>query len=177
MSDGLIDRMAAALGNPSFDPHGDPIPARDGSIAEVIYTPLDDLPVGETVLIRQADTSDAERLRYLAEIGLRPGAEVVVVAHEPFGGPVTVRVGGEQRMVGRELAALVLCQRRRPVVPPGPLAQPEKLPCYPIARTRSNASSLRIAFRQHLARAATDGQDLAARAGPTVVASARSVDL
>lgn len=115
VSDGLIDRMAAALGDPTFDPHGDPIPARDGSIAELIYTPLDDLPVGELVVIRQADTSDAERLRYLAEIGLRPGAEAVVVAREPFGGPLTVRIRGERRMVGRELAALVLCQRRRPV--------------------------------------------------------------
>ena len=113
VSDVLIDRMAAALGNPGFDPHGDPIPGPDGSMAEVIYTPLSDLPEGESAVVRQADTSDAERLRYLAEVGLVPGAEIFVVARHPFSGPVTVRVGGRERVVGHALAGQVLCQRQR----------------------------------------------------------------
>jgi DtxR family Mn-dependent transcriptional regulator len=113
VSDALIDRMAAALGNPGFDPHGDPIPGPDGSMAEVIYTPLSDLPEGESAVVRQADTSDAERLRYLAEVGLVPGAEILVVARHPFSGPVTVRVGGVEHVVGHALAGQVLCQRQR----------------------------------------------------------------
>jgi DtxR family Mn-dependent transcriptional regulator len=113
VSDGLIDRMAAALGNPGFDPHGDPIPGPDGSMAEVIYTPLGDLPEGERAVVRRAATSDDEKLRYLADVGLVPGAEVVIVARQPFSGPVTVRLGSNERVVGHELAGVVLCQRHR----------------------------------------------------------------
>lgn len=119
VSDGLIDRMAAALGNPGFDPHGDPIPGPDGSMAELLYTPLSDLAEGERAVVRRADTSDADRLRYLAEVGLVPGAEIVVVARHPFSGPVTVRVDSRERVVGHSLAGQVLCQRRRGVEHPG----------------------------------------------------------
>src|SRR5712691_908503 len=52
VSDALIERMALALGNPHFDPHGDPIPRSDGSIDELVYTPLTELPLGETAEIR-----------------------------------------------------------------------------------------------------------------------------
>ncbi|HEV8613003.1 MAG TPA: metal-dependent transcriptional regulator, partial [Gemmatimonadales bacterium] len=65
VSDALIERMALALGNPHFDPHGDPIPASDGSMDELVYTPLAEVSVGETVEIRRVDTSQPERLRYL----------------------------------------------------------------------------------------------------------------
>jgi DtxR family Mn-dependent transcriptional regulator len=110
VSDGLIERMAQALGNPSVDPHGDPIPAPDGSIAEVVYTPLTDLPVGPAT-VRRVQAEDAERLRYLALVGLVPGAQVTVVDHQPFAGPVTVQVGAEVKVIGREIGDLVLCQQ------------------------------------------------------------------
>src|SRR5437870_4033515 len=57
VSDTLVERMAAALGHPSFDPHGDPIPTPDGSIAELDCIPLSDIPVGRTVELRQVDES------------------------------------------------------------------------------------------------------------------------
>src|SRR6185503_12498027 len=76
VSDHLVERMAAALGNPHFDPHGDPIPAPDGTIDELVYTPLAELPVGETAEIRRVDTSQPERLRYLEHSGLKPGIRV-----------------------------------------------------------------------------------------------------
>ncbi len=110
VSDDLIERMAQALGNPSVDPHGDPIPAPDGSIAEVVYTSLTDLPVGPAT-VRRVQAEDAERLRYLALVGLVPGAQVTVVDHQPFAGPVTVRVGAEIKVIGREIGDLVLCQQ------------------------------------------------------------------
>ncbi|HJS47048.1 MAG TPA: metal-dependent transcriptional regulator [Gemmatimonadales bacterium] len=113
VSEALIDRMATALGNPGFDPHGDPIPGPDGSMAELIYTPLSDLPEGERAVMRRAGTSDADRLRYLAEVGLVPGAALLVVARHPFNGPVTIRLGGEERVIGHGLAGQVLCQRQR----------------------------------------------------------------
>ena len=103
VSDDLIERMATALGNPSVDPHGDPIPAPDGTIAEVVYTALTELPEGPAT-VRRVQVEDGERLRYLASVGLVPGAAVTVVSRQPFAGPVTVQV------VGRELGDLVLCQ-------------------------------------------------------------------
>lgn len=114
VSEVLIERMAAALGNPHFDPHGDPIPAADGSIAELVYTPLTEIPEGETAEIRRVDTSQADRLRYIAGFGLRPGTLVRVEDRQPFQGPITVEVGGIRRVLGSEIARLLLCARRFP---------------------------------------------------------------
>lgn len=111
VSDMLIERMAEALGNPRFDPHGDPIPAPDGSISELVYTPLSEIPVGESVEIRQADTSQSDRLRYIASFGLKPGARVQVVDRQPFQGPITVKAGGKRHVLGHEIAMLLLCAR------------------------------------------------------------------
>jgi DtxR family Mn-dependent transcriptional regulator len=111
VSDRLIERMAAALGNPSVDPHGEPIPAPDGSMVEIVYTPLSEVPVGEVVEIRRVETGQADRLRYFAELGLVPGAEVVVAERQPFGGPVTLRIAGRDQLLGAELAGLLLCVR------------------------------------------------------------------
>jgi DtxR family Mn-dependent transcriptional regulator len=111
VSDTLVERMAAALGHPSFDPHGDPIPTSDGSIAELDCIPLSDIPVGRTVELRRVDESEPERLRYIASLGLRPGAVVMVTDRQPFGGPLTVESNGERLIIGRELGQVLLCAR------------------------------------------------------------------
>jgi DtxR family Mn-dependent transcriptional regulator len=111
VSDGLIERMATALGNPSVDPHGDPIPAPDGSMVELVYTPLAEVPVGENVELRRVETGQADRLRFFAERGLVPGAAVVVTDRQPFGGPMTVRTSGREHLLGAELAGVLLCAR------------------------------------------------------------------
>jgi len=109
VSDALIERMALALGNPSVDPHGDPIPAPDGTMAELVYTPLSEVPVGESVVLRRVETGHAERLRYFAAHGLVPGASIRVTARQPFGGPVAVRTDRGDQVLGHDLAALLLC--------------------------------------------------------------------
>ncbi len=111
VSDALIERMANALGDPHFDPHGDPIPAADGTIAELVYTPLSDIATGETVVVRRADTNHADRLRYIASFGLTPGARATVIDRQPFHGPVTVVVDGIRHVLGDEIARLLLCAR------------------------------------------------------------------
>ncbi len=111
VSDMLIERMARALGNPAVDPHGDPIPAADGSMAELVYIPLSDLGAGEEAEMRQVTTSQPERLRYLAASGLVPGAQVRVVTRGPFNGPITIRVGEGELVLGPELAGQVMCAR------------------------------------------------------------------
>ena len=111
VSDVLIERMALALGNPRFDPHGDPIPDSDGAMAELVYTPLAEIPVGETVEIRRVDTSQAERLRYLGHSGLTPGTRVTVTERQPFRGPTTIRSPAGEQVIGDELAQQLLCER------------------------------------------------------------------
>ncbi len=111
VSDLLVERMAAALGHPQFDPHGDPIPAADGSMEVPSYTAVADLAAGETAAVHRVGTGDAERLRYLADAGLVPGTPVTVIRREPFDGPVTVRVGQHERVIAHDLAALLLCVR------------------------------------------------------------------
>ena len=108
VSDVLVEKMAHALGNPSVDPHGDPIPAPDGSMAQMVYTPLSEHPAGPAT-VRRVQADDPERLRYLADVGLIPGAVVTVVSHEPIAGLVTVQVGPNIQVLGRELGDLVLC--------------------------------------------------------------------
>ena len=112
VSDELIDRMARALGNPRYDPHGAPIPTSAGEIEEAVLVPLAEAEVGVAHELRQVDTEDPARLRYLAEQGLVPGKGVTVTGRQPFNGPVTlVLVPGGERVIGRELAQLLLCRR------------------------------------------------------------------
>jgi DtxR family Mn-dependent transcriptional regulator len=110
VSDKLIERMADALGEPRYDPHGAPIPTATGEIEEAELVTLADVSVGTTVVLRQVGDEHPDRLRYLAEQGLTPGAQLAVIERQPFNGPTTVRLGMETRVVGRELAALLWCE-------------------------------------------------------------------
>jgi DtxR family Mn-dependent transcriptional regulator len=103
-SDELIDRMAAAIGEPSTDPHGAPIPTREGTIAEERLASLATVPVGTRVRIQRVGDRDAEQLRYLAEIGITPGRQVEVIARAPFDGPIDLRIGRVVRSIGPALA-------------------------------------------------------------------------
>ena len=111
VSDLLVERMAAVLGNPSVDPHGDPIPTPDGDIQEIASIPLSEVPSGSTVEIRQVDESQPERLRYIASLGLRPGVRVAIADRQPFQGPITIEVGGETHVIGHELGQVVRVAR------------------------------------------------------------------
>jgi DtxR family Mn-dependent transcriptional regulator len=115
VSDMMVERMAHALGHPRVDPHGDPIPEADGSIAEVAHLPLSEVEAGETVTICRADTTEADRLRYIAEAGLMPGTRVTVTGRQPFHGPITLEVGGAERVIGHELAQLLHCAHEEEV--------------------------------------------------------------
>lgn len=103
----LEARMAEKLGNPTADPHGDPIPTREGELVEPPHCSLSEADPGARVSVRRVSDSDPEKLRYLAELGLVPNADVEVVSVEPFGGPLVVRVGEVQRVLGRELARTI----------------------------------------------------------------------
>jgi DtxR family Mn-dependent transcriptional regulator len=107
-SDELIDRMAAAIGEPETDPHGAPIPTREGTLRERSLATLASLQPGATARVERVGDRNAERLRYLAELGIVPGASVQVIAREPFGGPMALRVDDVSRTIGVELATQIL---------------------------------------------------------------------
>jgi DtxR family Mn-dependent transcriptional regulator len=107
-SDELIDRMAAAIGEPETDPHGAPIPTREGTLRERSLVSLASLQPGTAARVERVSDRNAERLRYLAELGIVPGAAVQVIAREPFGGPIALRVDRAPRTIGQELATQIL---------------------------------------------------------------------
>lgn len=109
-SDELIDRMALALGEPTVDPHGAPIPTRDGAVDETPHRALAVLPVGTRARVARVRDEDPAMLRYLGELGIRPGAALRVLACAPFDGPITLEVGASQCVVGRPLAEQVLVE-------------------------------------------------------------------
>src|SRR5688500_19354490 len=115
-SDELVDRMADAIGEPVVDPHGAPIPSREGLMDETVHLPLAELGAGFGARVVEVSDDDPEMLRYLGELGIVPAAEVVVLAKAPFEGPITLRVAGVKLSIGPSLAAQVMVE---------PLSQPD----------------------------------------------------
>ncbi|MGQ0649149.1 MAG: metal-dependent transcriptional regulator [Gemmatimonadaceae bacterium] len=109
-SDELIDRMAAAIGEPLTDPHGHPIPSRDGTIDETPHHTLSDLAAGQRSRVTRVSDEDSELLRYLARIGIRPGVMVTLAERAPFDGPLTLRIGKGTVQVGLALASRVMVE-------------------------------------------------------------------
>jgi DtxR family Mn-dependent transcriptional regulator len=107
LSEKLEARIDESLGFPTHDPHGDPIPDSRLRLAAGTVTTLASLEPGQSATVRRVPDGDADLLRYLAELGLVPGETVAVSAAEPFGGPLTVRAGGSERPISRELAARI----------------------------------------------------------------------
>ena len=111
ISEKLEEKIAAALNYPQFDPHGDPIPARDGTMPDLAAEALHKLLPGTRGRVaRIVDDENSDLLRFLAEQGLTPGAVLEVIAVAPFEGPITVRIGDVDtlRVVGYKVARTIL---------------------------------------------------------------------
>jgi DtxR family Mn-dependent transcriptional regulator len=104
LSEELEALIAAKLGHPTHDPHGDPIPSADLELDERPSESLHGLDGGmRGVLVRVSD-SEPEMLRYLAERGIAPGDAFEVIERQPFDGPLFVRFGGQVHVLGGALA-------------------------------------------------------------------------
>jgi DtxR family Mn-dependent transcriptional regulator len=108
ISEELEELIAAALGNPDRDPHGDPIPDRKLSIVPPTGVPLDEVEPGSTGVFSRVSDGRPEMLRFLDEHAIRPGVELRVVRREPFGGALVIDVEGEECPIGPDLAARML---------------------------------------------------------------------
>lgn len=105
ISEDLEARIAAKLGHPTHDPHGDPIPDADLVVDEGETHRLAELEPGARGRFVRISDSDSEMLRYLDERGVRLGDRLVVIERQPFGGPLTVRFGDAEHVLGGGLAA------------------------------------------------------------------------
>jgi len=107
ISEEFESKLDELLGYPTHDPHGHPIPSRDGEIIETSAVALSQAAVGETVHVRYLSDTNTKLLRYLETLGLLPGAEAVVQAKAPFKGPITLLLDEEEHVIGHEVATHV----------------------------------------------------------------------
>ena len=103
ISEELEELIAAKLGEPARDPHGDPIPSRELDLASDDSVPLSQLAPGQSGTFVRVSDRDSEMLRYLDDRGIHPGVRLEVRGREPFRGPVSIEVGGRSHLLGGEL--------------------------------------------------------------------------
>jgi len=107
ITDDIVKNLETALGHPTTCPHGNPIPTKGGGILEEKSEPMTNLNPQEGGAIVKITEEEPDLLRYLATLGLRPGASMEVVEKAPFNGPITVKVAGANRAVSRQVAAII----------------------------------------------------------------------
>jgi DtxR family transcriptional regulator, Mn-dependent transcriptional regulator len=113
LSEELEELIAVKLGDPTHDPHGDPIPSRELTIQEAVTASLESLEPGDRGTFARISDSDPDMLRYLAERGIAPGDDLEVVERQPFGGPLFVRFGDQVHPLGGDLARAMRVQAPR----------------------------------------------------------------
>ena len=107
LSDQLEALIDTQLGHPTHDPHGDPIPSPELELEERPSRCLASLDAGASGVLARVSDSHPEMLRYLAELGIAPGARLEVLERQPFDGPLFVRVGDDVHVLGAELARTI----------------------------------------------------------------------
>jgi DtxR family transcriptional regulator, Mn-dependent transcriptional regulator len=111
ISEDFEDKICAFLGDPTHDPHGDPIPSKDGHMQPHSRTTLSQVDAGQTARVARVRDDDPALLRYLAELGIIPDAQLTVEGIGPFDGPMHVRVGDDRKApahaLGREVTSQV----------------------------------------------------------------------
>jgi DtxR family Mn-dependent transcriptional regulator len=107
LSESLEDRLDAALGHPTVDPHGAPIPTKDGVLNVAATILLWAARPGDCVRVAEVEDEDAALLTHLATLGLVPGARVEVLAKGPFGGPLHIRVADREHALGELVAGSI----------------------------------------------------------------------
>lgn len=110
VSDRFIEAIAVKLDNPEVDPHGDPIPTAEGIISPQETVALSELEPGFPARVSRFVAENTEMLQHILDRGFSLGAEVEVISRDPFDGPVTALVEGQERMIGHNVAACILVE-------------------------------------------------------------------
>jgi len=107
IDDVFEEKLDVMLGRPKVDPHGQPIPAKNVAWPKLADSPLLELPAGSTGQVSRVTSEDEDAIKYLESQGVRPGGSIVLEGIAPFDGPVSVRISGHVRHLGRRLAQLI----------------------------------------------------------------------
>ncbi len=107
ISEHFEEKIEKLLGYPTHDPHGAPIPTRDGNVEASEIVALSRLEPGQQAVIRQVSDKDSAMLSYLGGLGMYPGTRVEMVAKEPYGGSLRIKISGKDHSIGSELAEKV----------------------------------------------------------------------
>ena len=108
ISEEFEDKMAQFLGHPTIDPHGAPIPSKDGVIEERELMTLTSTDAGQKVRIEQVSDRDPDMLRYLGNLGIYPEVELHIIEKAPFEGPLLIKVGEKQHYLGPALTDRIM---------------------------------------------------------------------
>ena len=103
ISEEFEDKICALLGDPTVDPHGDPIPTKDGSVATHSRLSLSEMEAGQAVRVARVSDSDPALLRYLAELGISPKTRLEITGKSPFDGPLHITVGKRSHALGKSV--------------------------------------------------------------------------
>ena len=104
ISEEFVEKITEQLGDPKFDPHGHPIPTKEGNVSEVNEITLSELEAGQRFEISRLNDHDPKLLAYLEEIGLVPGTKLTILEKEPFYGPIKIKYKGKEKIIGNEVA-------------------------------------------------------------------------
>lgn len=110
VSEQFIEAIDAKLGNPQFDPHGDPIPDADGTFTTRELQPLSELPLTTLGRVSRFTATDSDMLQHTLDRGFTLHTSVEVVARDPFEGPITVRLNDTQTVIGFSVAENILVE-------------------------------------------------------------------
>jgi DtxR family transcriptional regulator, Mn-dependent transcriptional regulator len=107
VSDSFIQAIAAKLGDPEIDPHGDPIPAPDGTITRRDTVPLSELAPGDRARVSRLRAEDNDMLQHILDRGFALGATIELISRDPFDGPLTASIEGVERIIGHTVAGCI----------------------------------------------------------------------
>jgi DtxR family transcriptional regulator, Mn-dependent transcriptional regulator len=107
VSDDVVARMEKMANYPRRCPHGEPIPTTDGVMPRIRDYPLNEAQPDNELVISRVNTHDGRMLQYLDTLGLKPGTHFHLIARAPFNGPLQLRIGDENRVIGHELAGVL----------------------------------------------------------------------
>ena len=107
ISEQFEDKIAELLDHPTHDPHGDPIPTKDGVVPEMASLSVCDAETGEAYIIGRVKDQDPELLRYLEKTGVIPGVKMTILEKAPFEGPIKVLLEDEEVTLGYAIARQV----------------------------------------------------------------------
>lgn len=104
VSKDFVDKITELMGDPDFDPHGHPIPSKEGELPETHEKPLVEVEAGKNVEISRLSDKDAKMLAYLEELKLIPGKKIMITEKAPFNGPLTLKFDDQEKIIGNEVA-------------------------------------------------------------------------